>query len=152
MVCLGNICRSPLAEGILKSLVSKKELDWYIDSAGTGGWHAGELPDPRSRAIALENGIDISNQRARKLLASDLDEFDLILAMDASNYNDILALANDEFSESKVKMILNYANPGMNEQVPDPYYGGNQGFQDVYKLLEKACRAIIEEHCDDSTL
>ena len=146
MVCLGNICRSPLAEGILKSLVHQKGLDWQVDSAGTGGWHAGELPDPRSRAVALENGIDIRDQRARKLRASDLDDFDLILAMDASNFNNILALATQEEQKQKVRMILNYRNPGRNEQVPDPYYGGESGFQEVFKMLEQACNALIEEH------
>jgi len=143
MVCLGNICRSPLAEGILKQKVKKKELTWQIDSAGTSGWHIGELPDSRSISTAKQHGIDISDQRSRQLKASDLQEFDLILAMDTSNYNDILRLANKE-QRDKVKMILNFAYPGENRAVPDPYY--NDGFEQVYQLLDIACDQLIQQN------
>jgi len=142
MVCLGNICRSPLAEGILKQKVKEKELSWQIDSAGTSDWHVGKLPDSRSISTAEQHGIDISDQRARQLKAADLQEFDLLLAMDTSNYNDILRLANKE-QRDKVKMILNYAYPRENRVVPDPYY--NDGFEDVYQLLDTACDKLIEQ-------
>ena len=125
MVCLGNICRSPLAEGIMKDKVSKRQLDWYIDSAGTGAWHAGELPDPRSIKIARENNIDLSDQRARQFTKNDFDNFDLILVMDSSNYQDVLRQANSEEQKAKVKMIMNFESPGMNQNVPDPYYGND---------------------------
>lgn len=143
MVCLGNICRSPLAQGILEHKCSTAGLDWVIDSAGTSGWHEDEAPDPRSVEIAAEYNIDISRQRSRKFSISDFDSFDLILAMDTSNYNDIIKLAPTEESKSKVKMILNYVFPGENRKVPDPYYDDN--FERVYGLLDSACDKIIEE-------
>lgn len=144
MVCLGNICRSPLAEGILKHKIAAHELDWQVDSAGTGGWHVGELPDSRSIAEARKNGIDITDQRSQKITATDLDEYDLILAMDASNYQDIKRLATTDEQRRKVKMIMNFANPDRNESVPDPYY--NDGFPRVYRMLDEACEAIVEKY------
>ncbi len=144
MVCLGNICRSPLAHGILQYKVYGLDLDWKIDSAGTGSWHAGELPDPRSIAIAKAKGIDITDQRARQFKVEDFDRFDLIYAMDASNYNDIRRLARNETDEGKVRLILNESYPGENRRVPDPYYGGNDGFENVYNLLDEATDRIIE--------
>ena len=143
MVCLGNICRSPLAEGILKDKVAKQNLSWEIDSAGTSQWHIGSPPDPRSVATAKQHGIDITHQRARQFKAADLVNFDLILAMDASNYNDILRLAKDH-QHPKVQLILNYLYPNENRVVPDPYY--NDGFEKVYQLLDAACTKIIEKH------
>ncbi len=143
MVCLGNICRSPLAEGILKKQVQEKGLDWEVDSAGTSGWHVGELPDSRSIAIAKQYGIDITDQRSRKFQKADLDTFDLVLAMDTSNYNDILRLASAD-QAAKVKMILNFAYPNENRSVPDPYY--NDGFEGVYTLLDLSCGKIIEAY------
>ncbi len=143
MVCLGNICRSPLAEGILKAKLKEKKLNWQVDSAGTSSWHINSLPDSRSIAIARLHGIDITDQRARQFQESDLEDFDLILAMDADNYNAILAKANKE-QASKVKMILNYAYPNENRRVPDPYY--NDGFEQVYQLLDVACDQIIKFH------
>lgn len=145
MVCLGNICRSPLAEGILKSKAAAANLDWQIDSAGTGAWHAGEQPDPRSIATAQSYGIDITNQRARQFTAQDFDRYDLILAMDSSNYNNILQLDPGNHID-KVKLILNYVQPGRNANVPDPYYGGEGGFERVYGLLEVACERIVEKY------
>jgi len=146
MVCLGNICRSPLAEGILKKQAQEKGLDWEIDSAGTSGWHVGELPDRRSIATAKQYGIDIMDQRSRQFQKTDLEAFDLILAMDTSNYNDILRLAGPN-QVAKVKMILNYAYPKENRSVPDPYY--NDGFEGVYQLLDLACGKIIEEYSSE---
>lgn len=148
MVCLGNICRSPLAEGIMKREIDQRKLDWQVDSAGTGGWHVGEQPDSRSIEIAQKNGIDITQQRSQKLQASDLDKYDLILAMDTSNYQDILRLANTPTQRNKVKMIMNYVNPNHNESIPDPYY--NDGFPKVYAMLTKACKGIVVQLTDQS--
>ena len=145
MVCLGNICRSPLAEGILKRKLEDRGLDWTVDSAGTGFWHIGEPPDPRSVSTARKYGLDISRQRARQIEPSDLDNFDLILAMDSSNYQDILRLANSGQQENKVEMILNYINPGANDNVPDPYWN-DDGFDQVFHMLDEACERVIERH------
>lgn len=142
MVCLGNICRSPLAEGILRS---KLPNTFLIDSAGTGGWHAGELPDKRSIEIAKKKGIDITNQRARKFTKNDFTEFDLIFAMDNSNFEDILKLAPDEISKKKVHLILNEIYPNENRDVPDPYFGLNDGFEKVYQMLDEACDSIAKK-------
>jgi protein-tyrosine phosphatase len=144
MVCLGNICRSPLAEGILKNKVKQAELDWAIDSAGIGGWHAGDLPDRRSIAVAKKYDIDLTDQRARKINASDLDDFDWILAMDKENYKDILGYAKTEKQRSKVALIMNFATPKSNEEVPDPYYDGR--FELVYQMLDEACEAFLATH------
>lgn len=142
MVCLGNICRSPLAEGILRSKLSE---DFIVDSAGTGDWHAGELPDKRSISTAKNRGLDISNQRARQFKKSDFDTFDHIFVMDNSNYKDVLALAPNEKAKSKVKLILNELFPCENIDVPDPYYGGLDGFENVYNMLDKACEEIARK-------
>lgn len=142
MVCLGNICRSPLAEGIMRSKLSD---DFIVDSAGTGGWHAGELPDKRSIATAKNRGLDITNQRARKFTKNDFETFDYIFAMDNSNYKDVLALAPNEEAKSKVKLILNEIFPNENVDVPDPYYGGQDGFENVFDMLDKACEEIARK-------
>ena len=137
-----SICRSPLAEGILKS---KLNPDFYIvDSAGTSAYHIGELPDHRSIAIAKKNGIDISNQRARKFIANDFNEFDLIYAMDIENYYNICSLSTNKSNLLKVKLILNEINPLKDLSVPDPYYGGDYGFENVYEMLDKACSIITK--------
>lgn len=143
MVCLGNICRSPLAEGILKSKVFNKKT--LIDSAGTGAYHTGEKPDKRSVAIAKKNGIDITSQRARKFLTEDFDTFELIYVMDMSNYENVVALARNKNDKSKVKLILNEVFHNENLEVPDPYYGGNLGFDNVYKMLDEACEIIAKK-------
>lgn len=143
MVCLGNICRSPLAEGIMRSKLPKDKF--IIDSAGTGGWHAGEQPDTRSIAVAKKYGIDISNQKARKFKLSDFVDFDYIYVMDKSNYNDVCALAKDDILKNKVQLILNELNPNQNNEVPDPYYGGNDGFEKVYKMLNESCEIIAKK-------
>ena len=122
MVCLGNICRSPLAEGILQSKVNKELV--FVDSAGTAAYHVGNLPDERSIAVAKQYGIDISNQHARKFTEKDFVNFDVIYAMDKSNYQNIISLASSDEDVEKVKMILNESQPDKNYSVPDPYYGG----------------------------
>ncbi len=143
MVCLGNICRSPLAEGILQS---KLTSDFFkVDSAGTAGYHVGELPDERSIEVAKKYGIDITNQRSRKFVKSDFKEFDLIYAMDESNYQNILSIIDDNKDARKVKMILNEQYPTENRNVPDPYYGGKQGFENVYKMLDEVCKIIASK-------
>jgi protein-tyrosine phosphatase len=143
MVCLGNICRSPLAEGILVSKVKSDEI--LVDSAGTGAYHIGKFPDKRSIEVAGKYGIDITNQRARKFTVKDFDTFDYIYAMDESNYQNILMLARTNDDKSKVQLILNEAHTTKNLAVPDPYYGGNQGFENVYTMLEQACEIIANK-------
>lgn len=143
MVCLGNICRSPLAEGILKSKVFGFKTT--IDSAGTAAYHKGEKPDKRSINIAQKNKIDITDQSARKFVIEDFDKFDLIYAMDNSNYENIIALARNENDKSKVRLILNEVFPGENLDVPDPYNGGDFGFKNVYKMLDEACEIIAKK-------
>lgn len=140
MVCLGNICRSPLAEGILKSKVDPTLIS--VDSAGTGGWHVGELPDPRSIDIAKKHGLDITDQRAKKFSTYDFEIYDYIFVMDNSNYNDVLQLSKNEAEAKKVHLILDEIFPGENVDVPDPYYGGSSGFDKVYKMLDEACTKI----------
>ncbi|MEM9884294.1 MAG: low molecular weight protein-tyrosine-phosphatase [Bacteroidota bacterium] len=147
MVCLGNICRSPLAEGILKKKVEENQLDWEVGSAGTGAWHVGELPDNRSIRTARQHGIDITDQRARQFTAKDFKDYDLILAMDSTNYRNILQLDLASEYKDKVKMILNYLEPQKNESVPDPYWNDN-GFEKVYQMLEAACTALVEQESD----
>ena len=142
MVCLGNICRSPLAEGILRSKLSE---DFIVDSAGTGGWHAGQQPDKRSISTAKNRGLDITHQRARQFKKSDFDFFDHIFVMDNSNYKDVLTLAPNEEAKSKVKLILNEIFPNENVDVPDPYYGGQDGFENVFDMLDQACEEIARK-------
>jgi protein-tyrosine phosphatase len=142
MVCLGNICRSPLAEGIMRSKLSN---DFIVDSAGTGGWHAGELPDKRSISTAKNRGLDITSQRARQFKISDFDTFDYIYVMDNSNYKDVIALAPNDEAKSKVKLILNELFPNENVDVPDPYYGGQDGFENVFDMLNEACDVIARK-------
>lgn len=145
MVCLGNICRSPLAEGILKHKIASQEMDWEIDSAGTGAWHAGEAPDPRSINEAKMNGIDISQQRARKFQLEDFQHYDLIFAMDKSNYADIIQQASEEEQRKKVKLIMNLVHDNQGQDVPDPYWDNN-GFTRVFGMLDLASDAIIEKY------
>ena len=142
MVCLGNICRSPLAEGILKSKVSTNQI--FIDSAGTGSWHIGELPDIRSIQVAKKNNINISNQRCRQFVVEDFDSFDLIYVMDKSNYQNVMSLTRNDSDKQKVKMILNSIYPGKNLDVPDPYYDKDHGFENVFEMLNEACDMIAK--------
>ncbi len=142
MVCLGNICRSPLAEGILKSKVNVDQV--FIDSAGTGSWHIGELPDIRSIQVAKKNNINITNQRCRQFVVEDFDEFDLIFVMDNSNYETVISLARNDSDKQKVNLILNQIYPGNNLDVPDPYYDESRGFDRVFEMLNNACDRIAE--------
>lgn len=143
MVCLGNICRSPLAQGILESKVNPDYV--FVDSAGTAGYHVGNSPDPRSIQVAQKNGLNIAHQTCRKFTAKDFDSFDQIYAMDSSNYQDILSLAKTDEHRQKVKMILNEIHPGSDKSVPDPYYGGNKGFDNVFNMLNDACEVISKK-------
>lgn len=152
MVCLGNICRSPIADGLLRKKVSENNLDIFVDSAGTNGFHNGEKPDRRMRETAANFGTPIDELRSRQITVDDLAEFDVIYAMDSSNYNNIIKLASSEEQKAKVKMILNEVNPGANNAVPDPYYGGDQGFIDVYKMVDEATDIIIEKLKNNTSL
>lgn len=139
MVCLGNICRSPLAHGIMENLIKEKGLDWEVDSAGTGDWHIGSPPDKRSIAVAKHNGVDISNQCCRLFRVADFDAFDRIFVMDNMNLRDVLKQARNEHDREKVELLL------ATETVPDPYHDGDDQFHAVYKMVEKGCRKIVEE-------
>ena len=142
MVCLGNICRSPVAEGVMRAKAKEHVIEVEIDSAGTSGWHDGAAPDERSLINASKNGIDISKQKSRKVVLSDFEVFDFLYAMDKSNYNNLLNMAPEKYHQ-KIKMILNEVNAGDNRSVPDPYYG-NDGFQLVFDLLDEACEKIAQ--------
>ncbi|MGV8877437.1 MAG: low molecular weight protein-tyrosine-phosphatase [Sphingobacteriaceae bacterium] len=139
MVCLGNICRSPMAEGIMQHLVIKQHLNWEIDSSGTGSWHIGHGPDRRSVATANRHGIDISKQICRQFTIEDFDHFDLIVVMDKSNLAEVRALARNKADLEKIELLL----PG--KEVPDPYLNDDL-FEPVFKLIEKACADFIAQH------
>ncbi|HAH54536.1 MAG TPA: protein-tyrosine-phosphatase [Flavobacterium sp.] len=143
MVCLGNICRSPLAEGILASKLPKEKF--IVDSAGTGSWHIGHQPDERSIAVAQKNKIDITGQRGRQFTKNDFDTFDYIYVMDHSNYQDVIKLADNQEQKNKVQLILNELFPDENVDVPDPYFGLTNGFELVYKMLDEACDVISKK-------
>jgi protein-tyrosine phosphatase len=142
MVCLGNICRSPLAEGILQSKISE---NIFVDSAGTADYHIGHLPDKRSIAVAKKHGINISNQRCKHFTSKYFEIFDHIYVMDQSNYQNVIKLAKSQKDKEKVKLILNESYPNQNLEVPDPYYGGDDGFENVFQMLNKACDALAEK-------
>ena len=142
MVCLGNICRSPLAEGILKSKLSKD--NFFVDSAGTASYHIGDPPDKRSIAVAKKYGIDISNLKGRQFSVSDFERFDLIYIMDESNYRNVISLARNTNDKDKVLYILNEVYPSQNYSVQDPYYGGESGFESMFKILDEACEIISQ--------
>jgi protein-tyrosine phosphatase len=143
MVCLGNICRSPIAEGLLRSKLDFTQ--YHVDSAGTSGLHSGEAPDTRSIAVANKYGVDISTQSSRKLVVADFTKFDYIFVMDQSNYENALALAQNPEQQNKVHKILDWIHPGEDLDVPDPYYGGDSGFENVYQMLNLATTAIAEK-------
>ncbi len=142
MICLGNICRSPIAEGVMSKLIDEKGLDWYVQSAGTSGFHQGDLPHTESIAVSAQHGINIKNQRSQQLMSNHIKEYDLLIVMDQQNYNNTLKLCSTDFERSKVKMLLNYSFPNENRAVPDPYYEG--GFENVFSMIEKACIALIK--------
>jgi len=142
MVCLGNICRSPMAEGIMKAIVNKYELDIFVDSAGTSNYHIGQPPDKRAIASAQKHNLDITNLKARQFEMRDFELFDFIFVMDSSNYSDVIAMAKNSSERNNVEMILNRVYPNANMSVPDPYFGGEQGFENVFVLLNNACEII----------
>ncbi|MCW5908104.1 MAG: low molecular weight phosphotyrosine protein phosphatase [Chitinophagales bacterium] len=144
MVCLGNICRSPIAHGLLQHKAEKLGLNWEIDSAGTSNWHEGELPNPKSIAVMKANGIDITYQRSRPITESDLDYYDIIYVMDSSNFTDVRNMANGKEQEQKILLILNEVEPGKNRAVPDPYGLSEAHYQSVYDMLDVATDKIIE--------
>ncbi len=143
MVCLGNICRSPLAEGILASKLPKNKFK--VDSAGTGSWHVGHKPDDRSVAVAKKNKINISDQKGRQFSKSDFDSFDYIYVMDNSNYNDVIELAENQEQKLKVQLILDELFPNEKVDVPDPYFGLPNGFDIVYNMLDEVCDIIAKK-------
>ena len=145
MVCLGNICRSPMAQGILENKINALGSSIEVDSAGTASYHVGEPPDSRAIDKTAHYDIDISAYRGRQFTVRDFDEFDHIFAMDYSNYENILSLARNDADRQKVQMILNLIYPGENMSVPDPYYGGDDGFENVYQLLDNACDLFLKE-------
>jgi protein-tyrosine phosphatase len=138
VVCLGNICRSPLAHGIFETLLNN---DFFVDSAGTGAYHIGNPPDSRSIAVAKKNGIDISHQKARQFKPSDFDDFDFIYVMDQQNLTDVSSLARNKNDQQKIQLLCDVEGLG-GVDVPDPYYGGEQGFEAVFRLIHTACEAI----------
>lgn len=142
-VCLGNICRSPMAEGILTDLVAKSGLNWEVDSAGTGDWHVGEQPDPRALATAKKFGVDISKQKARQFTPDDFDNFDRIYVMDTNNYRDLLKQTRGQADMVKVDWVLNLSHPGKNKGVTDPYFAEDQ-FETVFNELKEACKVLIQ--------
>ena len=147
-VCLGNICRSPVAEGIMLHLIGQHKLHnkLAVDSAGTAGYHIGEAPDPRTIQNARKNGVDLSKLRARKFWPGDFEEFDRIFVMDENNYRDVSGLARDKAQLAKVDYLLNLSHAGQNLPVPDPYYGGEQHFEEVFHLVYAACSKLAERH------
>jgi protein-tyrosine phosphatase len=145
MVCLGNICRSPMAEGILSKKIKQHNLNWIVESAGTAEYHVGEAPHHLSQKVSLLHGIDISQQKWRQFKAADMIQFDHIYAMDQSNYATIRTMSDTNWNEKKVDLILNALFPFENKEVPDPWYGGEEGFNEVFELLNKACDKIIEK-------
>ncbi len=143
MVCLGNICRSPLAEGILQHKASKTGLNWIVESAGTNGYHDGEPPHSLSIKVALQNGIDISKQRSRKFKAADFEEYDKIYAMAENILDDIKSIAKQKFDIAKVDLLMNELYPGSNIEVPDPWSGPESEYHEVYELIDKACEKML---------
>lgn len=144
MVCLGNICRSPIAEGIMRNKIKEHNLGWLVDSAGTSNWHEGESPDKRSTLNALKHNIDVSNQRSRQFTKNDFDNFDIIFAMDSYNLNDLINLARNEEDQNKLFLFLPFAGLKLNN-VPDPYTGGPDMFENVFQLIDEACTATISK-------
>jgi len=146
MVCLGNICRSPLAEGILQHKVWLAGQKWSVESAGTNGYHSNEPPHPLSQKVAKKNGIDISTQRSRKFIAEDFLNYDKIYAMSDDVMDEMKRIAKNDYDASKVELLLNELFPGKNIDVPDPWSGPEAGYHQVYKMIDEACDAIIKKH------
>lgn len=151
MVCLGNICRSPLAEGILRKHAESAGLNWHIDSAGTNGLHDGEPPHRLSQKVARLNGIDISGQKSRRFRKSDLDDFDLILAMADDVLDGIRDIAGPRFETTQIRSFMDIAHPGAGLEVPDPWYGGESGYHDVYEILNEGCAELVRQYKSGTT-
>ena len=150
MVCLGNICRSPLAEGILQEKATKAGLNWKVESAGTGTWHIGQPPHNLSQKVAAINQIDISNQRCRQFRKEDMLVYDHIYAMDKEIYNEIKKMSGELWNKNKIDLLLNELYVGENRGVPDPYLGTEPDYHEVFSLIEKACDAIIQKNLKES--
>ena len=146
MVCLGNICRSPLAEGILQHKVNKTGLNWVVESAGTESYHVGEPPHELSQKVARLNGIEICEQRARRFTKEDFERYDKIYAMSADVLEEIKRMSRDKFNEEKIDLFLNELEPGANRSVPDPWYGTEEGYHEVFKIIDEVCDVIIERY------
>ncbi len=146
MVCLGNICRSPLAEGILQQKAKEAGLNWIVESAGTNGLHTGEPPHHLSQKVSLLNGIDISHQRSRKFIATDITNYDIIYAMANDVMHDIKRISGNHFNSQKVILFLNEIFINQNKDVPDPWYGEEDGYHEVFDLIDKTCMKIIEKY------
>lgn len=146
MVCLGNICRSPLAEGILQHKARAAGLDWEVDSAGTNGCHTGEAPHRLSQKVASHHGLDISHQRARQFTAADFQRFDKIYALAGDVVDDIRRIAGRQFDPQKIDLLMNEVHPGRDEDVPDPWYGPEPGYHEVYAMIEAATDKIIAKY------
>jgi protein-tyrosine phosphatase len=150
MVCLGNICRSPLAEGILAEKARKADLKWVVDSAGTNGYHIGEAPHPLSQKVAMQNGIDISMQRARRFVADDFTRFDKIYALAEDVLDEMKWIAGKKFDASKADLLMNEMYAGKNMDVPDPWSGPESGYHHAFKMIDEACKAMIEKYSIDN--
>lgn len=146
MVCLGNICRSPLAEGILQQKADKAGLNWIVESAGTNGYHTGEAPHHLSQKVAKLNGIDINKQRSRKFVKEDFEQYDKIYAMANDVLDDIKRIAGKNYSNAKTELFLNELYKGENRDVPDPWYGDEDGYHEVFAIIEEACEAIVKKY------
>jgi protein-tyrosine phosphatase len=151
MVCLGNICRSPLAEGILQDKAFKAGLTWSIESAGTNSYHTGEPPHPLSQKVAKLKGIDISKQRAKRFTASDFEVYDKIYALAEDVMEEMKRIAGKKFDASKADFLMNELYPGKNMDVPDPYYGAEAGYHKVYKMIGEVCEVIVEKYTISNT-
>ena len=146
MVCLGNICRSPLAEGILQHKAREAGLNWEVESAGTNSYHTGEAPHALSQKVAAMNGINICEQRARRFVKEDFEKFDIIYAMADDVLDDMRRIAKDKFNENKARLFLDELYPGKQRSVPDPWYGPEPGYHEVFELINETCDAILEKY------
>jgi len=146
MVCLGNICRSPLAEGILQYKADKAGLNWKVDSAGTGNYHIGHPPHKLSQKVAKLHGIDICGQQCRQFKKEDMLAFDKIYAMDNDVYDDMKRISRELWDPSKTNLLMNELFPRENIDVPDPWYGTERNYHEVYEMMDKACDVIIEKY------
>ena len=150
MVCLGNICRSPLAEGILQNKAFKAGLNWNVESAGNNSYHIGDAPHHLSQKVAKLNGIDICDQRARRFVAEDFEVYDKIYALAGDVLDDIRRIAKNKFDSTKVDLLMNELYPGKDMDVPDPYYGAEPGYHEVYKMIDEVCDVIIKKYTSTS--